>query len=83
MDYTLRHQVIETYDFTSSITVAIKEYCPDLIIFTRLQIFRCSCRSGSNEEQMDWMNLKKDFIDLQATDPFILSMGLKEQRVII
>ena len=84
MDYTLRHQVIETYDFTSSITVAIKEYCPDLIILLGPGN-SLGAPVGQVLTKNKWigMNSKKDFIDLQATDPFILSMGLKEQRVII
>lgn len=31
-DYTLRHQVLETYDFSKSIEVALKEFAPDQIM---------------------------------------------------
>ena len=33
-DYTLGHQVTETYDFTRAITVAAREFAPDLFIVT-------------------------------------------------
>ena len=32
MEYTLGHQVQNTFDFTSSVTVALKEFCPDKVL---------------------------------------------------
>ena len=32
MHYTLNHQVQKTFDFTSSVTVALKEYAPDNLL---------------------------------------------------
>jgi len=81
MNYTLGHQVLEKYDFTSSITVAIKEFCPDILI-----LLGPGNSLGGPVGQIltknNWlgMNSKNDFTDLQANDPFILSMGLEEQR---
>ena len=82
MNYTLGFQVSETYDFTSSITVAIKEFCPDKLIL----LGPGNSLGGPVGQIMvknSWLgiNSKKDFSKLQTSDPFIFSMGIDEQRV--
>ena len=82
MNYTLGFQVSETYDFTSSITVAIKEFCPDKLIL----LGPGNSLGGPVGQIMvknSWLgiNSKKDFSKLQISDPFIFSMGIDEQRV--
>ena len=82
MNYTLGFQVNETYDFTSSITVAIKEFCPDKLIL----LGPGNSLGGPVGQIMvknSWLgiNSKKDFSKLQISDPFIFSMGIDEQRV--
>ena len=83
-DYTVGHQVLNTYDFTSSINVGLKEFCPDMII-----LLGPGNSLGGPVGQIiidnTWLGLqsKKDFIDLQANNPFILSLGIPEQRNVL
>ena len=78
------HQVLNTYDFTSSINVGLKEFCPDMII-----LLGPGNSLGGPVGQIiidnTWLGLqsKKDFIDLQANNPFILSLGIPEQRNVL
>ncbi|MEW6989247.1 ACP S-malonyltransferase [Colwelliaceae bacterium 6441] len=80
-DYTLTTQVTEPYNFSKAIEVAIKEYAPDKLI-----ILGPGATLGGAVAQClidhNWLGLtnKKDFIELQKKEPFILSMGITEQR---
>ena len=79
--YTLGHQVVETYDFTKAITVAAREFAPDLFIVTGP-----GSTLGSAVIQSlilaDWRGLadKEAFRSRQSTEPLLLSMGIPEQR---
>ena len=79
--YTLNHQVINTYNFSSSVNVAIKEFCPDHLI-----LLGPGNSLGGPVAQIliekNWNNLKSknDFIDSQKQHPFILSMGIADQK---
>jgi acyl transferase domain-containing protein len=83
-DYTLGTQVVETYDFTKAVEIAIKEFAPD-----RLIVLGPGATLGGAVAQSliqhNWLGLqnKKDFISLQKTDPFILAMGLEDQRKLV
>lgn len=82
-DYTLGHQVIAPYDFSSAVSVALKEFAPDALIL----LGPGSSLGGSVGQiliQNDWRGLKSkaDFQALQAKDPFVLAMGRPEQRPI-
>ena len=74
--YTFDHQVVKAYDFTKSISVALKEFCPD-----RLILLGPGNSLGGAIGQIlienNWNRLasKKDFSDLQATNPFLVSLG--------
>ena len=84
MDYTLKHQVLNTYNFSSSISVALKEFCPD-----KLLLLGPGNSLGGPVGQIiienNWLGLKskKDFTKLQAVDPYILSLGIPEQRALL
>ncbi|MFL2982801.1 MAG: ACP S-malonyltransferase [Candidatus Neomarinimicrobiota bacterium] len=81
MEYTLGHQVLNTFDFTSSVTVALKEFCPD-----KLFLLGPGNSLGGAVGQIlienNWIGLKskKDFSNLQKESPFLISLGLPEQR---
>ncbi len=83
-DYTLGTQVVEPYDFTKAIEVAIKEYAPDKLIIlgpgTSL-----GGATGQSLIKHNWVDLnnKADFINKQKQDPYILAMGLAEQRALV
>ncbi len=80
-DYTLGHQVTAAYDFTRAVQVGVKEFAPDCLIVlgpgTTLGGAVAQCLIG-----IGWQGLtsKQDFLDRQAEDPVVLSMGLAEQR---
>tara|TARA_B000000557_G_scaffold59022_1_gene45855 strand:- start:1019 stop:2032 length:1014 start_codon:yes stop_codon:yes gene_type:complete len=83
-NYTLGYQVKKTYNFTSSINVAIKEFCPDKIVL----LGPGNTLGGSIGQiiiQSKWLDVtsKTDFIDLQKTDPFLISMDIKKQRNLV
>ncbi|MEM8799111.1 MAG: ACP S-malonyltransferase [Pseudomonadota bacterium] len=79
--YTLGHQIDQTFDFSAAIDVAVKEFAPDRII-----VLGPGSTLGAPVAQqlirMNWRGLtgKQDFKAQQATSPFILSMGIDEQR---
>lgn len=79
-DYTLGHQVLETYDFTAAVRNSLREFAPDSVI-----VLGPGATLGGAIAQIliaeNWQGLsaKADFITRQAEDPFVLAMGLEEQ----
>jgi acyl transferase domain-containing protein len=83
-DYTLATQILETYDFTRAIQVAVKEHAPDRIIL----LGPGDSLGGAIAQALiaiEWRGLrsKADFQEMQAPDPFLLSMGREEQRALV
>ncbi len=79
--YTLGNQVCEPYDFSRAVQVAVKEYAPDRIII----LGPGSTLGGAVAQsliEIGWQGWrsKQDFIEAQHDSPYILSMGLEEQR---
>ena len=79
--YTFVTQILETYDFTRAIQVAVKEHAPDRIIL----LGPGDSLGGAISQALiaiQWRGLrsKADFQEMQARDPFLLSMGRDEQR---
>lgn len=75
-EYTLGHQIYEYYDFTRSITVALKEFAPDHLVL----LGPGNSLGGSIGQiliQNNWFNLtsKAGFTALQEKDPFLISIG--------
>ncbi len=75
-NYTFEHQVIRPYDFTKSITVCLKEFCPDRLIL----LGPGNTLGGAIGQIMienKWMNIasKTDFSELQKQNPFLISLG--------
>ena len=83
-NYTLDHQIIKPYNFSASIEVALKEFCPDNII-----LLGPGNTLGGPVAQVlidhNWNDLKakSEFVQNQAENPFVLSMGIDEQRGIV
>lgn len=82
--YTLGHQVIAPYDFTKSISVALKEFAPDALIL----LGPGSSLGGSLGQILianSWYDLKSksNFIECQEQDPIVLAMGRPEQRSLV
>ncbi|MEM0948593.1 MAG: ACP S-malonyltransferase [Pseudomonadota bacterium] len=83
-EYTLGHQVTETYDFTRSIVVAAREFAPDLFIIAGPG----TTLGGAVAQSLiaaRWrgMNTKSDFQSLQAEAPILISMGRNDQRSLV
>lgn len=80
-DYTLGHQVTESYDFTHAIRTAAREFAPDLFIVTgpgttlggavAQSLILCQWRG---------MQSKTDFQQRQTAAPLLVSMGMDDQR---
>lgn len=83
-DYTLGHQVTEPYDFTRAITVAAREFAPDLFIITGPG----TTLGGAVAQSLilaDWRGMgdKSSFQSRQTETPILVSMGLEAQRSIV
>ena len=83
-DYTLGHQVTEPYDFTHAITVAAREFAPDLFIITGPG----TTLGGAVAQSLilaNWQGLasKSDFQTAQQSAPFLISMGMEDQRRLV
>ena len=79
--YTLGTQVVETYDFTRAITIAAREFAPDLFIITGPG----TTLGGAVAQSLilaEWRGMrdKADFQKVQAHQPLLASMGMPEQR---
>ncbi|MFT4924440.1 MAG: [acyl-carrier-protein] S-malonyltransferase [Phenylobacterium sp.] len=83
-DYTLGTQVHDTYNFTKAIEVAVKEFAPDkLIILGPGATLGGAVAQSLIKHNWQDMECKKDFTDRQKSDPFILAMGMEEQRALV
>lgn len=83
-DYTLGHQVVEPFDFTHAITVAAREFAPDLFIVTGPG----TTLGGATAQSLiiaNWQGLssKTDFQTAQQTAAFLISMGMDDQRALV
>jgi malonyl CoA-acyl carrier protein transacylase len=82
--YTFAAQILETYDFTRAVQVAVREYAPDRIIL----LGPGDTLGGAIAQALigiEWRSLasKRDFAEMQAADPFLLAMGRDEQRALV
>lgn len=83
-DYTFVHQILESYDFTRGIQVAVKEYAPDRIIL----LGPGDTLGGAIAQALiaiQWRGLrsKADFQEMQSDEPFLISMGREDQRALV
>ena len=80
--YTFGTQILETYDFTRAVQVAVREYAPDRIIL----LGPGDTLGGAIAQALiaiEWRGLrsKRDFQEMQASaDPVLLAMGREDQR---
>ncbi|WP_372627772.1 malonyl CoA-ACP transacylase [Arsukibacterium sp.] len=83
--YTLGQQVYDTFHFSRAVQVAVKEFAPDHIIL----LGPGSGLGGAVAQSLiaiNWQGLtsKQDFSTAQqAAMPYVLSMGMPEQRQLI
>jgi len=82
--YTLGHQVVEPYDFTRAITIAAREFAPDIFIITGPG----TTLGGAVAQSLilaDWAGLdtKSAFQARQSLRPIVVSMGMEDQRRLV
>ena len=80
-DYTLGHQIHTYYDFTKAVQVGAKEFAPDKVII----LGPGSTLGGAVAQSLigiGWQgwHSKEDFIARQKDDPYIIALGLDDQR---
>ncbi|MCF7981071.1 MAG: hypothetical protein K9K86_03730 [Pseudomonadales bacterium] len=82
--YTFGHQVAKTYDYTCAVEVAIKEFAPDVLIILGPGS-TLGAPTAQTLLQHDWLGMKtKDnFKKRQNAHPFVLSMGIEDQRSLV
>ncbi len=82
--YTLGSQITETYDFSKSIEVAIKEFAPDVLILAGPGA-TLGVAIAQELIHHRWLGLtsKADFAARQKADPFLLAMGREDQRRVV
>lgn len=83
-DYTFGHQVVEPYDFTRAVTVAAREFAPDIFIVagpgTTLVGAVAQSLVGA---RWQGMGSKSAFKARQAESPLVVSMGAEDERAAI
>ncbi|MGB0906493.1 MAG: ACP S-malonyltransferase [Maricaulaceae bacterium] len=80
-DYTLGRQIDGTYDFTRAVTVAAKEFAPDVfIILGPGTTMGAPVAQSLIFEGWDGLSGKTDFQLRQEKQPLIISMGRDDQR---
>jgi malonyl CoA-acyl carrier protein transacylase len=83
--YTFVTQILESYDFTRSLQVAVKEYAPDRIIL----LGPGDTLGGAIAQALiaiQWRGLrsKADFQEMQSSsEPYLLAMGREDQRALV
>ena len=83
-DYTLRDQVVETYDFTAALRVAVREFAPErIIILGPGETMGPPVAQCLIEERWRGLDSKTAFAVIQAEDPFVLAMGREAQRAAV
>lgn len=80
-NYTFGAQILETYDFTRALTVAIREFAPARIVLTGPGE-TLGGAIGQALVALKWQGIdsKAAFQARQATDPILLAMGRPDQR---
>lgn len=82
--YTFATQILETYDFTRAVQVAVREHAPDRIIL----LGPGDTLGGAIAQALiaiEWRGLrsKADFQEMQAAEPYLLAMGRDDQRALV
>ena len=83
-NYTLTYQVIKKYDFSSSVSVALKEFCPDhVVLLGPGNSLGGPVAQILINQQWNGLKSKQDFLSTQKNNPFVISMGIDEQKNLV
>lgn len=82
--YTFATQILEPYDFTRAVQVAVKEHAPERIVL----LGPGDTLGGAIAQALiaiEWRGLrsKSDFQQMQSADPFLVAMGREDQRALV
>ena len=82
--YTLGPQVTSTYNFTKTISVAIKEFCPDnLVLLGPGNTLGGAVGQILIQNKWNSIDSKKTFSNKQLNDTYLISMGINDQRKMV
>tara|TARA_B100001996_G_scaffold103475_1_gene77763 strand:+ start:244 stop:1260 length:1017 start_codon:yes stop_codon:yes gene_type:complete len=83
-DYTFEGQVLKTYNFSASIEVAIKEFCPDhLVLLGPGNTLGGAVGQILIQHNWNGIDTKNVFLKKQSELPYVISMSLDSQRKLI
>ncbi len=83
-EYTLGDQVCNVFDFSKAISVALKEFCPDkLLLLGPGNSLGGVIGQILIKNKWNGITSKKYFSEQQQEDPFLISLGLEDQRNLI
>lgn len=78
--YTLEHQVVETFDFSAAVRVALREYAPELIVLLGPgDTLGAAVAQVIIAERWQGIDSRSAFAVRQQDDPFLISMARPEQ----
>lgn len=83
-DYTFGHQIVQPYDFTAAITVAMREFAPDRVVLLGPGE-TLGGAIGQVLVGLKWLDIssRNMFTAVQGEDPLLISMGRPSQRGIV
>jgi len=82
--YTLGAQVTQTYDFTKSVRVLLREYAPDrLVLLGPGETLFAPIAQVMIEEGWKGLRSKAEFMRHQKEDPFLVSLARPEQAKLV
>lgn len=82
--YTFTTQIMAPYDFTRSLTVAIKEFAPDRIVLVGPgETLGGAIGQVLVRERWQGICSKQDFASRQAEDPVLIAMSRASQRALV
>ena len=83
-DYTFGHQIVQPYDFTAAMTVAMREFAPDRVVLLGPGD-TLGGAIGQVLVGLKWLDIssRNMFTAVQGEDPFLIGMGRPSQRGIV
>lgn len=83
-DYTFGHQILQPYDFTAAMTVAMREFAPDRVVLLGPGE-TLGGAIGQVLVSLKWLDIssRNMFTAVQGEDPLLISMGRPSQRGIV
>ena len=83
-EYTLRTQVTSTFDFTSCVRVALREYAPDLLVCLGPgDALGAPVAQVIIRERWQGIGDREAFLQRQKADPLVVSFAREEQRRLV